>query len=121
MERYVSVDGDERPIRIMLVGCGRISERHIDAITDNEHLELVAVCDEVAERARTAGEKNDVPFFTSYEKMLEAVPADVVAICTPSGMHPKQGIMAAERGLHVICEKPMATRLEEADALVKAC
>ena len=49
------------------------------------------------------------------------VPADVVAICTPSGLHPKQGIMAAKRGLHVICEKPMATRLEEADALVKAC
>jgi UDP-N-acetyl-2-amino-2-deoxyglucuronate dehydrogenase len=45
----------------------------------------------------------------------------VVAICTPSGMHPKQGIIAAKRGLHVICEKPMATRLEEADALVKAC
>src|SRR6185437_2542256 len=54
-------------------------------------------------------------------KMLKTVPADAVAICTPSGMHPKQGIMAAERGLHVISEKPMATRLEEADALVRAC
>src|SRR5665647_767500 len=120
MERHVDVDGD-RPIRIMLVGCGRISERHIDAITSNAKLDLVAVCDEIPERARTAGEKTEVPFFTSYEKMLDSVKADVVAICTPSGMHPKQGIMAAERGLHVICEKPMATRLEEADALVKAC
>src|SRR3978361_1483559 len=121
MERFVSVDDDERPIRIMLVGCGRISERHIDAITANEHLELVAVCDEVTDRARAAGEKSGVPYFTNYEKMLDTVPADVVAICTPSGMHPKQGIMAAARGRHVICEKPMATRLEEADALVKAC
>jgi Predicted dehydrogenases and related proteins len=87
----VSVDDGERPIRIMLVGCGRISERHIDAITENEQLELVAVCDEVAERARTAGEKSGVPHFTSYEKMLKTVPADAVAICTPSGMHPSRG------------------------------
>jgi UDP-N-acetyl-2-amino-2-deoxyglucuronate dehydrogenase len=121
MERNVSLEGIDRPIRIALVGCGRISERHIDAIAANPQLELVAVCDEVAERARAAGEKSGVPHFTSYEKMLKTVAADAVAICTPSGMHPKQGIIAAERGLHVISEKPMATRLEEADALVKAC
>ncbi len=114
------VEGD-RPIRIVLVGCGRISERHINAITSNPKLELVAVCDEVLGRAQAAGEKADVPFFTSYDKMLDAIPTNVVAICTPSGLHAQHGVMAAERGLHVICEKPMATRLEDADALVKAC
>jgi len=111
----------DRPFRVVLVGCGRISERHIDAIADNPHLELVAVCDDLIDRARGAGEKAEVPFFTSYVEMLDSVPADIAAICTPSGMHPKQGILAAERKLHVICEKPMATRLEEADALVRAC
>ncbi|MFI5242632.1 MAG: Gfo/Idh/MocA family protein [Gemmatimonadales bacterium] len=112
---------DDRPFRIVVVGCGRISERHIDAILANPHFELVAVCDEMLDRARATGEKAEVPFFTNYAEMLDSVPADVAAICTPSGMHPKQGILAAERKLHVICEKPMATRLEEADALVRAC
>ena len=105
----------------MMVGCGRISERHFDAISEVDGFSLVAVCDEVANRAQAAGERWKVPSFTSYSSMLEQAEADIVSICTPSGLHPRQGILAAERGLHVICEKPMATRLEEADALVQAC
>ncbi|HEX5435535.1 MAG TPA: Gfo/Idh/MocA family oxidoreductase [Gemmatimonadaceae bacterium] len=107
--------------RVVLVGCGRISERHFDAIATHHGLLLVGVCDEVPERARAAGEKWRVPAFTSYQAMLSETTADVAVICTPSGLHPRHGIMAAEHGMHVICEKPMATRLEEADALVKAC
>jgi UDP-N-acetyl-2-amino-2-deoxyglucuronate dehydrogenase len=107
--------------RVVLVGCGRISERHFDAINEVDGFSLVAVSDEVPERAHTAGERWKVPSFTSYSEMLEQVEADVAVVCTPSGLHPRHGILAAERGLHVICEKPMATRLEEADALVQAC
>ena len=105
----------------MLVGCGRISERHLEAIAAQPQLQLVAVCDEIPERAQAAAEKVRVPAFASYPEMLAEVEADGVVICTPSGLHPRQGILAAKRGLHVICEKPMATRLEEADALVEAC
>ena len=117
----MSENGADRRYSIAVVGCGRISERHLDAIASQPALRLVAVCDEVEERARTAGEKWRVPWFTSYATMLEEAPADIMAVCTPSGLHPRHGIMAAEHGLHVICEKPMATRLEEADALVRAC
>jgi UDP-N-acetyl-2-amino-2-deoxyglucuronate dehydrogenase len=112
---------DGTPIRLALVGCGRISERHFEVIAEHPALRLVAVCDVVAERAQTAADRHAVPSFTSYPTMLAEVEADVVVICTPSGLHPRQGIMAAERGLHVITEKPMATRLDEADALVEAC
>src|SRR5687768_3235489 len=111
----------DQPIRLVLVGCGRISERHLEAIEDHPDLQLVAVSDEMAARARTAGEKYGVPAFTSYPAMLKETDADVAVICTPSGLHPRHGIMAAGRGFHVICEKPMATRLEEADQLVKTC
>jgi UDP-N-acetyl-2-amino-2-deoxyglucuronate dehydrogenase len=107
--------------RVAVVGCGRIAERHFDAIRAIESLSLVGVCDEVPERATGAGDRWSVPAFTNFATMLERVEADAVAICTPSGLHPRHGIMAAERGLHVISEKPMATRLEEADALVQAC
>jgi UDP-N-acetyl-2-amino-2-deoxyglucuronate dehydrogenase len=112
---------DAATFRVVLVGCGRISERHFDAIASQPQLHLVAVADEVGDRAREAGERLGVRSFTSYASMLAEVGADVAVICTPSGLHPRHGIMAAERGLHVICEKPMATRLEEADALVRAC
>ena len=84
-------------------------------------LELSAVCDVIPERARAAGEAHSVPWFTSYDKMLREASSDAVAICTPSGLHPHQGILAARLGKHVISEKPMAITLSAADDLVAAC
>lgn len=121
MPESLASAGARRRFRIGVVGCGRISERHFEAISSTAELELVAVCDEIPERADQAAEKTGVACFTSYQSMLDTAPLDVVALCTPSGLHPRHGILAAEHGLHVICEKPMATRLEEADALVRAC
>jgi UDP-N-acetyl-2-amino-2-deoxyglucuronate dehydrogenase len=108
-------------IRIALLGCGRISANHVEAIARVEGLELVAACDIVDARAKATGEKAGVPWFTSYEKMLADVPCDAVAIATPSGLHPAHGILAAKAGKHVISEKPMAISLASADALVQAC
>jgi UDP-N-acetyl-2-amino-2-deoxyglucuronate dehydrogenase len=108
-------------VRIALVGCGRISRTHFDAIDEVEGLELAGVCDVIGDRARSAGEQNDVPWFTSYQKMLEEVDCDVVTICTPSGLHPQHGVLAARAGKHVVCEKPMAITLHGADELVHAC
>jgi UDP-N-acetyl-2-amino-2-deoxyglucuronate dehydrogenase len=107
--------------RVALVGCGRISRNHFDAIARVDGLTLAAVCDAVEARARAAGEANGVPWFTSYEQMLAEAPCEVVAVCTPSGLHPKHGIAAAQAGKHVVTEKPMAISLEGADALVEAC
>jgi UDP-N-acetyl-2-amino-2-deoxyglucuronate dehydrogenase len=107
--------------RVALVGCGRISANHFEAIARIDGLSLVAVCDTVEERARTAGEAQGVPWFASYEQMLATVPCDVVAIATPSGLHPQQGVLAARAGKHVVSEKPMAITLSAADELVHAC
>ena len=109
------------PMRIALVGCGRISANHFEAIARVDGLELATVCDVVESRAREAGEKLGVPWFTSYEKMLAEADCDAVTIATPSGLHPQQGILAARAGKHVISEKPMAISLAGADALVHAC
>ena len=91
-----------RPVRIALVGCGRISRNHFDAIAKVDGLVLSAVCDIVAERAQAAGEQQGVPWFTSYDEMLRTADCDAVAICTPSGLHPQHGIVAARAGRHVI-------------------
>jgi UDP-N-acetyl-2-amino-2-deoxyglucuronate dehydrogenase len=109
------------PVRVALVGCGRISQNHFDAIKKVDGLKLVAVCDEVLSRAEAAGKKLEVPFFADYSKMLASAECDAVTICTPSGLHSAQGVLAARAGKHVITEKPMAITLDQADALVAAC
>lgn len=111
----------DRPIRIALIGCGRIAKNHFEAIRDNPDLELVAVTDVLPERAEKAAAEFGARAFASYEAMLAEGGADAVSICTPSGLHPRHGILAARAGLHVISEKPMATRLADADDLVRAC
>ena len=107
--------------RVALVGCGRISRNHFDAVARVPGLRLTAVCDIVEPRARAAGERLAVPWFTSYADMLAADAADVVTVATPSGLHPEHGIAAARAGMHVVSEKPMAISLDGADALVRAC
>ncbi len=110
-----------REFSVALVGCGRISANHFEAVSRIEGLRLAAVCDVVEERARAAGEKWGVPWYTSYEQLLERAECDVVTIATPSGLHPAHGVLAARAGKHVVSEKPMAISLSAADELVKAC
>ena len=110
----------EREFGVALVGCGRISRNHLDAIARIAGLRLTGVCDSVEERAKSVGEEFGVPSYTNYADMLKRADADVVTIATPSGLHSVQGVAAAKAGKHVITEKPMAITLEQADALVTA-
>ena len=106
--------------RVALVGCGRISSNHFDAIAKVDGLSVSSVCDSVEQRAREAGERLGVPWFTSIETMLRDAPSEIVTIATPSGLHTAHGILAARAGKHVVCEKPMAITLATADELVHA-
>jgi UDP-N-acetyl-2-amino-2-deoxyglucuronate dehydrogenase len=115
------VSDESKVFRIALVGCGRIANNHVEAIKRIDGLELVAASDTSEERAKTLAEPLGIPWFTSYEKMLNEVECEVVAICTPSGLHPAQGVLAAKTGHHVVTEKPMAISLKGADELVQAC
>ena len=111
----------QQDIKVALVGCGRISKNHFDAIRRVDGLALGAVCDVDEQRARAAGAQEGVPWFANYAEMLKSADADLVAICTPSGLHSAQGVAAAKAGKHVLTEKPMSITLEQADALVDAC
>jgi UDP-N-acetyl-2-amino-2-deoxyglucuronate dehydrogenase len=110
-----------RSFRVGLVGCGRISKNHFDALRKVDGLTLAAVCDIDADRARQAADVQGVPSFTSLEDMLRSGNVDLVAICTPSGIHSAQGAAAARAGKHVVTEKPMSLSLTQADDLVRAC
>jgi UDP-N-acetyl-2-amino-2-deoxyglucuronate dehydrogenase len=107
--------------RVAIVGCGRISRNHWEALARVDGLSISAVCDIDPERARAAGDELHVPWFKSYEEMLSQAPCEIVTIATPSGLHPQQGILAARAGKHVVVEKPMAITLSAADELLHAC
>ncbi len=109
-------------IRFALVGCGRISGKHIDAIQNLPNATLVAVCDTDSARAKATGEKAGVPWYTSYDEMLTQESIDVVNILTPSGLHPDHTIdIVSKYKKHIVCEKPMALRLEDADEMIRTC
>jgi UDP-N-acetyl-2-amino-2-deoxyglucuronate dehydrogenase len=111
----------DRSARVALIGCGRISGSHVAAIDKIDGLDLVAVCDVEIDRAKALADERGIPAFRTIEELLAGVECDVVAVCTPSGLHPAHGIVAARAGKHVVTEKPMAISLADADALVQAC
>ncbi len=111
--------------KVAIIGCGRISFKHIEAIVANkERLELIGVCDTKIERAQ---EKKDlylkdipsgaVSVTSDYKKILEQKP-DIIAIATESGYHPDITIDALNAGAHVIVEKPMALSTRDADRMI---
>ncbi|HIJ72955.1 MAG TPA: Gfo/Idh/MocA family oxidoreductase [Candidatus Hydrogenedentes bacterium] len=109
-------------IRIAHIGCGRVSGTHFAALHHlHDKLELVAVCDIVEQKAADAAQRTGAPPYTDYRRMLDMERPDVVTVATPSGLHPEMGIEAAERGIHVVSEKPLGCTLESADALIDAC
>lgn len=108
-------------IRFAVVGCGAISSAHFTGIERSEAAELVAVCDVQEERAAQHAERYGVRFFTDYGQLLSQPDIDVVCLCTPSGFHPEQTILAAQAGKHVVCEKPIAIHLADIDRMIRAC
>ncbi|MEZ4461485.1 MAG: Gfo/Idh/MocA family oxidoreductase [bacterium] len=106
-------------LRIGLVGCGRVAAKHFESI--REPFELVAVCDTDPAARDQASSRHDVPGYGSLEAMLNEMALDVVTLATPTGLHADQTIVSAKHGVHVITEKPMATRWTDAQRMVQAC
>ena len=111
-----------RKIRFALIGCGRIAKNHFGALAAHaDRAELVAVCDSASDALETATRTTGAPGFTTLRELLLESDADIVALCTPSGLHPEQSIEVAEAGRHVMTEKPMATRWADGKRMVAAC
>lgn len=111
-----------RRIRFALVGCGRISANHFDAIAAHQdEAELVAVCDTDPARLEAAVARTGAPGFASLDTLLAGCDADGLILATPSGLHAGQAMAAAAAGRHVVTEKPMATRWRDGKRMVQAC
>jgi predicted dehydrogenase len=97
-----------KPVRVAVIGCGRIAGHHCRSIIDSENVELIAVCDLDQDKATAYGSDFGVPAYTNYREMLSAHPeVNVVTIATPSGMHFEHALEVLEKfQKHVVVEKP---------------
>ena len=113
---------------IALIGCGRISFKHIEGFADNaDKLKLTALCDPIISRAEEKEKEYkkifpdvNIGIYADYREMLAKQKPDIVSIATESGKHPEIAINCFNAGCHVICEKPLALSTKDADEMIAA-
>ncbi len=109
-------------IKFAIIGCGRISWNHLDAIKNAPHAELVAVCDIIEEKAKKTALENGLDkWYTDAKTMLESEKIDVCCILTPSGMHCECVCLCAKHGVNVLCEKPLEVTKEKMQKMIDCC
>lgn len=107
-------------MRFGILGCGVIGPHHARAITGLDEAELVAVADEVPEKARELADEYGCDWTTGAPELLARPDVDAVCVCTPSGLHAEAAVAALEAGKHVVVEKPLDVTLAAADRLLAA-
>lgn len=107
-------------LRVGIVGCGKIAINHVRALQELPGVEVGAVSDSDAARAADFAREFGVPnSFTDLDELLSSG-LDAVTVCTPHPVHELVVLAAARHGVHVLCEKPMAVTLAEADRMIAA-
>jgi predicted dehydrogenase len=110
----------ERKICVGIVGSGYISKTHIDALRTIPDVEVIAVADVDLERGRKFAELNNVPkVYPNHTEMLKDAAIDAIVVAVPNCFHAPVAIDALEAGKHVICEKPLALTIEDAEKMIE--
>ena len=109
-------------LRVGIIGSGGIARGvHIPNYQKLEDVEVVACSDVVEASAKSCAEQFGInQWFTDYNEMLEEVKLDIVSVCTPNYLHKDPTIAALRKGVHVMCEKPIAMNAQEGREMVEA-
>lgn len=110
----------QNKVQFGLVGAGGIAQSYLQAFQTSDIAELVAIADVRAEAAAAMAEKAHCRSFSSHEAMINAIDLDAVIVCTPPVSHPNICIEFLERGVHVLCEKPLSVNSRSAVAMQEA-
>jgi predicted dehydrogenase len=105
-------------IKAAIVGTGFIGPAHLEALRRLPNIEVSALCEVTMELAKEKAAALGIPNAYTFEEMLLQKDIDVVHICTPNFLHFSQSKAALLAGKHVVCEKPLATKIGEAEELV---
>ena len=108
------------PLRVGLAGLGAAAGQVMPALEDLERVRLGAVADLRPDRVAQFSREYDVPGFSGVAEMCASGSVDAIWVATPNELHAEHTVIAAQHGKHVICEKPMAITLAEADAMIEA-
>ncbi len=105
-------------IKFAIVGCGSIGKRHIAVLDAEPEAEIVAICDVDEKKCiEQSLLYQNFPYYTSYEKMLSEIEADVINVVTPHALHAPMAIEALNRKFNVLVEKPMALTMADCHAM----
>ena len=105
-------------VKVGVIGCGSIAKyRHFPEYHTHPDVDISSVCDVVIERAQAVAQTYGVKAYTDYMDLLNDKQINAVSICVPNVFHAPMAIAALQAGKHVLCEKPMATTLEEAERM----
>jgi predicted dehydrogenase len=107
-------------MRVGVIGCGFMGKMHARVYSMIEGMELCGVADTNPGKAKDLAEEHGCSAHTSFDSLLGENP-DVLDICLPTFLHKEFTVKAAEAGKHVVCEKPMALTLTDADEMMAAC
>ncbi len=107
-------------IRIAVIGCGSISHSHLRSYAKSGRAEIVAVADPIQAVAEARAQEYGAGAYINYTDLLCSEDLQAVSICTPPPTHREITERAAARGLHVLCEKPLAMSVAEGEAMVAA-
>lgn len=107
-------------VRIGFIGCGGIANLHMNNLSRLEGVELVAFCDVDEGRAKAAAERFKGNAYTDHREMLEKEQLDAVYICIPPQAHSDQEILAAQAGIAIFVEKPIARTLDKSLEILEA-
>ncbi|MEI9809190.1 MAG: Gfo/Idh/MocA family oxidoreductase [Bacteroidota bacterium] len=105
-------------LNFAIIGCGKIAPRH--AAEAVKHGRLVAVCDIVKEKADKLASSVGARGYYDINDLLKNEAIDVIAICTPNGLHADHSIMGLQAGSHILCEKPLCTSTADALKMITA-
>jgi predicted dehydrogenase len=101
-------------VRIAFVGAGGIAGAHLEALAKIAQAQVAALCDVNEERVKQAAGKRGVPAYTDHHEMLQKEEIQALYVCTPPFAHTDAEIIAAQKGIHLFIEKPVAISLEKA-------
>ncbi len=114
------MSNSQEPVRFGLVGAGAIAQAYAQAFSQTVAAKLVAVADSRREAAEKMADAAQCQAFTDAESMADAVELDAVLVCTPPSTHREICCSLLERGIHVLCEKPLAISSADAEAMIAA-
>jgi predicted dehydrogenase len=107
------------PVTIGVIGAGNIGRKHVETMRQEPMCRLTGIADPTPEAAAYAA-GIDVPCFAGYAEMLDGVKPEAAIIATPNVLHVQAGLACAERGVHMLVEKPLADTVESATQLALA-